>query len=87
MPSQKVDFNAIAQEVLDVIRRHSLTPSTLGLIFNVPREEFDALAQQYPGHHPGIIIIKKGNDWFVQVQPILKPGDYPTGEVLKPSSE
>jgi hypothetical protein len=85
MPSEKVNFNALVQEVLDVISRHDLTPSTLGLIFNVPRDEFESLAQQYPGHHPGIIIIKQKNDWFVQIQPVPKPGDYPTGEILKPS--
>ena len=87
MLSEKVDFNVVVQKVLDVIHGQGLTPSALGLILNVPREEFESLAKQYPGHHPGIMVLVEKNDWFVQIQPVLKPGDYPTGEVLKPSSE
>jgi hypothetical protein len=85
MPSPIVDLSVVVREVLDVIRRHDLTPGSLGLILNVPREEFESLVQQYPSQHPGIVIVKEKNDWFVQIQPILKPGDYSTGEMLDPS--
>ena len=92
MMSHKVDFDAVAGEILDVMHRHGLTPNILGLIINVPDEQFEALAQQYPAdrhphYGPGIILIRQKNQWFIQVQPILKPGDYPTGEILRPSTE
>jgi hypothetical protein len=92
MLDQKVDFNAVAREILDIMHRHGLTPNILRLIINVPDEEFEALALQYPDdRHPhhglGTILIRQKNNWFVQVQPILKLDDYPTGEMLKPSSE
>ncbi len=83
---QKINVDALVEETLDMIRSHGLHPQGLGLILNVPRDEFDALALQYPGHHPGIIILKNKNEWFVQIQPILLPGDYPDGSMLRPTS-
>ncbi len=90
--SHKVDFDAIAGEILEVMHNHGLMPNILGLIVNVPDEQFEALAQQYPNnrqphHGPGMILIKQKDQWFIQIQPILKPGDYPSGEMLRPSTK
>lgn len=86
MPDHEIDVDALMMEVLALVHKHGLRPGTFGLTLVIPRKEFKALARQYPNHRPEMIRISKGNDWSIKFFPVLEPGDYPTGEALKPDS-
>jgi hypothetical protein len=49
-----------------------LNADTFGIALYIPAQDFDVIATNYPGSHPGIILISTESDgiqWFVQIMP------------------
>jgi hypothetical protein len=84
--AEKVNIELLARDVLALLHRHGLTPDAYGINMTIPGAAFDALAKEYPGHQPELILITKGNgiQWFVQIQRRRMPEDFPPGVILTP---
>ena len=78
------DFDALASEIFVLLHKYGLTPKSLGISLLLPRPEFDVIATKHPGHHHRMILLGKGNEWYMKIQPEVKLEDLPPGAILPP---
>jgi hypothetical protein len=82
----KVDFDTLANEIVTILHDYGLRPNSFGLSFTLSSEDFDKIAADYPGHHPEMILISKGDDiqWYVQITRGRAFEEFPPGAILSP---
>lgn len=81
----KLDFDALATEILQVLNRHGLTPDMYGVSMSIAKSDFDRVAAEHPGHHPEIIVITTPK-WYIQIKRRRDMEDYPPGAIMPPPS-
>jgi len=86
MGKSEIDLNHLMNEVLPVVRQFDLDPKFFALTLHISKEKFGLLSQHFPGHHPRFISISRGNEWIIDLSPILEPGDYLDGSSLRPDT-
>ncbi len=83
------DLEAVAREVLALLRRNGLNPDAYGVTLTVPRKDFERLAERYLGQRPELILVSasdRGLQWFVQVHLKRELEDFPPGAIIPPPS-
>ncbi len=79
----KLDFDALASDILQVLQRHGLNPDMYGVTLRMGKDEFERIAVENPEHHAGIIGITTPR-WFVQIMRRRDLEDYPPGAIMPP---
>ncbi len=83
------NLEAVAKEVLELLRRSGLNPDSYGVSLTVPRRDFERLAERYPRQNQGMIAISESTGgllWYVKVMLRLEFEDFPPGAILPPPS-
>jgi hypothetical protein len=84
--THKLDFDALAKDVLALLRKYELAPEAFGVSLAIPSKDFDVIAAAYPGHSPEMILISSGDgiQWYVQIERRRALEDFPPGATLTP---
>ncbi len=78
--SAQRNLESIAAELLNVLQTHGLVPDAFGFHLTLPREDFEALAADYPRYNENIILSNgkiNGIHWSAQINPRRRPQPLP----------
>ena len=83
---QKLNADALANEILSVLKAHGLKTKAFGISLTIPGRDFDVIAADYPDHQPEMLLIRNGNEiqWYVKIVRQRSLEDFPPGAILNP---
>ena len=82
-----IDFDALAENVSNLLRQQGLRPSSFGISFTLPSDQFEAVALDNPGQHPEMILLRRGNEWYIQIKRERRLEDFPPGIIMTPDGD
>ena len=82
-----IDFDALAENFWNLLRQHGLRPVSFGISFAIPHDQFEAIAIDHPGQHPEMILLRRGNEWYIQVKLERRLEDFPPGIIMTPDED
>ncbi len=82
-----IDFDALANNLWDLLRQYGLRPVSFGISFVIPRDQFEAIAADHPGQHPEMILLRRGNEWYIKIQREKRLEDFPPGAIMTPDED
>ncbi len=85
---EKINLELLAKDVLEVIKKHGLEPSSFSVSCTLKKSDFEDLALNHPDRvHPEIVMKARtemdGSQWSVQITQEYDVKGYPENKALR----